>query len=162
MANIIKDGQIVADLWPTEVSEMTEMSEAAEAPASAAGQPLLLPLPRWLALRASLVGAQPPLGVSLAPDDDPALLADDLPRLALISVHFPLFTDGRGYSIGRLLRQRYGYRGELRACGDVLRDQIYFLQQCGFNAFALRADQDPDAALAALRDYSWSPLAGQR
>jgi uncharacterized protein (DUF934 family) len=69
-------------------------------------------------------------------------------------VSFPKFTDGRGFSTARLLRERYRYRGELRAVGDVLRDQLLFLARCGFDAFALRADQDPDAALAAFEDFT--------
>jgi uncharacterized protein (DUF934 family) len=69
-------------------------------------------------------------------------------------VRFASFTDGRGYSLARMLRERYGYRGELRAIGDVLRDQIYYLSRCGFDAFALRADQKPEQALAALDDFS--------
>ena len=75
-------------------------------------------------------------------------------RLALIAVDFPKFSDGRGYSIARLLRERYGFEGELRAIGDVLRDQLYYLRQCGFNAFAVRADRDVEAALRGLADFS--------
>ena len=87
-----------------------------------------------------------------------------LPWLAdipLIAIRFPVFTDGRGYSLARLLRTRHGYTGELRAVGDVLRDQLYFLQGCGFDAFQLRADQCPEEALAAFQDYSWAPLSGR-
>jgi uncharacterized protein (DUF934 family) len=69
-------------------------------------------------------------------------------------VNFPKFNDGRGFSIGRLLRERYGFRGELRAIGDVLRDQLFFLARCGFDAFALRDDQDVDEALGAFADFS--------
>jgi uncharacterized protein (DUF934 family) len=71
-------------------------------------------------------------------------------------VHFPTFTDGRGYSTARLLRERYGYRGELRAVGDVLRDQLFYLSRVGFDAFALRQDQDAEGALASLADFSES------
>ena len=73
----------------------------------------------------------------------------------------PACADGRGYSLARLLRTRHGYTGELRAVGDVLRDQLYFLQGCGFDAFQLRADQCPEEALAAFQDYSWAPLSGR-
>ena len=72
----------------------------------------------------------------------------------MIAVRFAGATDGRGYTLGRLLRERYGYRGELRAIGEVLRDQIYYLSRCGFDAYALRADQDPEQALSALDDFS--------
>ena len=149
MKRIIKDGQIVADAWRLLPAE-GDLGDLA-----AAGELLLLPLAHWLAL------AAPQHGVWLAPEDEFDALLPALPRIPLIAVHFPSFTDGRGYSLARLLRQRYGFSGELRAIGDVLRDQLYFLQQCGFNAFDLRADQPLDEALVALRDYSWTPLAGR-
>ena len=69
-------------------------------------------------------------------------------------MNFPKFGDGRGYSIARLLRERYGYTGELRAIGDVLRDHLQFMEQCGFDAFALREDQNIDEALRAFDDFS--------
>ena len=100
-------------------------------------------------------------GVWLGPDDDVAPLLPWLATLPLIAIRFPVFTDGRGYSLARLLRGRHGYAGELRAVGDVLRDQLYFLQRCGFDSFALRADQPPEEALAAFHDYSWAPLSAR-
>ena len=71
-------------------------------------------------------------------------------------MHFPAFTDGRGYSTARLLRQRYGFKGELRAFGDILHDQLYELGRCGFDSFALREDQDPVEALRAFDEFSES------
>jgi uncharacterized protein (DUF934 family) len=127
-------------------------------PDEAPRRPLILPLARWRALGPAL--RSPQWGVWLGPADDPELLLPDLPTLPLVAVHFPAFTDGRGYTIARLLRSRYCYRGELRAFGDVLRDQVYFLARCGFDALQLRADQSPEAALQALGDYSWEPLQG--
>jgi uncharacterized protein (DUF934 family) len=76
--------------------------------------------------------------VRLQPGDDPASLADRLDRVVRIDVHFPKFGEGRGYSIARLLRTRYGYRGELRAVGHITRDQLVFLERVGFDAFELR------------------------
>ena len=87
-------------------------------------------------------------------------LLDCFPRLELIAVNFARFSDGRGYSLARLLRGRYGYRGELRAVGDVLLDQLFYLMRVGFDAYALRDDQDPLAAGAALRTFSASYQAG--
>ena len=121
---------------------------------------LLLPLDEWRE-RASVWGARPGrLGILLAPSDDPAAIAADLGRFALVAVSFPAFTDGRGYSTARLLRERYGWRGELRAVGDVLRDQLFLLARCGFDTFALRDDQDPQAALAAFGDFDVSYQSG--
>ncbi|MFO1324234.1 MAG: DUF934 domain-containing protein [Burkholderiales bacterium] len=115
--------------------------------------PVIVPLALWTSARAALV-ARGDAGVWLAPADDPESLAADVRLLPVIAVDFPAFTDGRGYSIGRLLRERYGYSGELRAVGDVQRDQLYYLAQVGFNAFAVRDDRDADAALAGLTDFS--------
>ncbi len=96
----------------------------------------------------------PPDMAVLEAGDDPASLVDMLDGLTTIAVRFPAFGDGRGYSIGRLLRERYGYRGELRAIGAVARDHLYFMAQCGFDAFELRAGEDPKEALAAFDDFS--------
>lgn len=92
--------------------------------------------------------------IRLEPHDDPAAVAARLAAAARVDVHFPRFTDGRGYSIARLLRERFGYRGELRAVGDVRRDQLFYLSRVGFDAFLLPEGEDGEAALAALRDFS--------
>lgn len=156
MARIIKNGEIVADPWCL-------LAPGAEAlgTVTVIKPQLLLPLARWVQERELLEKAGYTVGVWLAPDDAPEALIPRLAQIPVIAIQFPSFTDGRGYSLARLLRQRYGFRGELRAFGDVLRDQIYFLHQCGFNAFCLRPDQDIEAAVAALEDYSWSPVAGR-
>ena len=90
----------------------------------------------------------------LEPADDPAAFAERFGAAARVEVNFPSFTDGRGYSTARLLRERFGYRGELRAVGDVQRDQLFNLARCGFDAFLLRKDEDAADALAALEDFS--------
>jgi uncharacterized protein (DUF934 family) len=90
----------------------------------------------------------------LEPSDDPAKHAHRLGAVKRVEVNFPSLTDGRGYSIARLLRERYGYVGELRAVGDVQRDQLFNLARCGFDAFLLRKDEDADGALAALEEFS--------
>ena len=96
----------------------------------------------------------PPDLVVLEPTDDPRSLAERLPGLKVIAVNFPKYGDGRGYSIGRLLRERYGYKGELRAIGVVARDHLQLMAQCGFDAFQLREGEDAQAALAAFGDIS--------
>ena len=92
----------------------------------------------------------------LEPADDPALFADRLGRAARVEVHFPKFGDGRGFSIGRLLRERYGYRGELRAVGHLTRDHLLYLERCGFDAFELREGEDAAEALAGFNVFSAS------
>lgn len=97
------------------------------------------------------------LGVWLDSFEEPETLVasvQDINGFAVIAIHFPKFIDGRGYSVGRLLRERYGYRNELRAIGDVLRDQLFYLKRCGFDAYHLRADRDMQSALAGLHDFS--------
>ena len=105
-------------------------------------------------MRCSASRSAAEIGVWLAPDSEPADIVADFDKIALIGVDFPVFRDGRGYSIGRLLRERYGYKGELRAIGDVLRDQMTFMFRCGFDAYALRADKDFDDALKAFDEFS--------
>jgi uncharacterized protein (DUF934 family) len=115
---------------------------------------VVVPLAVWLSERERLLARTGRLGVLLQPNDEPALIADDLAHLALIAVHFPVFTDGRGYSTARLLRERYGWRGELRAVGDVQCDQLFYLARVGFDAFELRRGEDAATAAAAFDDFS--------
>jgi len=154
MNTLIRNGQIADDGW-----QWIDAGEADLSVRLAAGGRFVLPLAAWLAHRASLDPAC--AGVWLGPDDEPEAVLPWLADIPLIAIRFPVFTDGRGYSLARLLRSRHGYTGELRAVGDVLRDQLYFLQRCGFDAFQLRADQSPEEALAAFQDYSWAPLGGR-
>jgi uncharacterized protein (DUF934 family) len=96
----------------------------------------------------------------LEPEDNPASFSLD--GVARVEVHFPKFGDGRGFSIARLLRERLGYRGELRAVGHITRDLLLFLERCGFDAFELRDGDDPHEALASLDDFSHSYQRGYR
>jgi uncharacterized protein (DUF934 family) len=103
---------------------------------------------------AAFLGDPDTRAVRLAPADDPAELAPHLGRLALVAVEFPVFGDGRGYSIAALLRRRLGFSGELRAVGDVLVDQLFALKRVGFSSFVLRDDQDRARAVRALATFS--------
>jgi len=116
--------------------------------------PVLVPLAFWMTHRDELAARRQPIGVWLAPDDDPAAIADDLDRFSVVAVHFPKVGDGRGYSTAVLLRTRYGYRGELRAFGDLGRDQLFFLARCGFDSFKLAPHHDPEGALASFTDFT--------
>lgn len=111
-------------------------------------QRVFTPLSEWLAAPAGK-GA-----VLLAATDDPALLLGKLDGVDAIAVDFPKFNDGRGLSIARILRGRVGWRGELRAVGEVARDQLFYMARCGFDVFDLRADQDAEACLAAFAEIS--------
>ena len=92
--------------------------------------------------------------IRLEPARRSGAVAGELGRAARVEVNFPKFGDGRGYSIARLLRERYGYRGELRAVGHITRDLLFYLESCGFDAFELRAGEDPHEALASFEDFS--------
>lgn len=115
---------------------------------------VIVPLSAWRSDAIALRQRGARTGVWLGPADEPADLAAAGTFPVLVAVHFPSFTDGRGYSTARLLRERYEYRSELRALGDILRDQLYELARCGFDAFVLREDQDAQAALHAFGDFS--------
>ncbi|MFC5472540.1 DUF934 domain-containing protein [Paraherbaspirillum soli] len=147
--NIIKNRAVVADDWT--VLRLNE-GESADSVAIPAGK-VILPFSVWQAQRATLQG-RAPLGVWLASDAQADVLKDDLAQFDLIAINFPIFTDGRGYSIAYNLRTRLGYNGELRAIGDVLRDQLFYMQRVGFNAFAVRADKNIHDALKGLTDFS--------
>ena len=145
MPRLIRHRAIVEDRW-TLLRDATSLAEVPCAPA-------IIPLALWLA-RPDVLPARGDIGVWLRPDDDPDLLAPDCPALPLIAVDFPQFTDGRGYSIARILRERHGFAGELRAFGDIGRDQLFYLRRVGFDAFRLADHRDPQAALASFGDFS--------
>jgi len=147
MPRLIRDRAIVED-----ASTLLRDATTTLADVPSAGR-VIVPLALWIAHRDALI-ARGDVGVWLAPADDPDALRADIAALPVIAVDFPQFTDGRGYSTGRLLREKYRFAGELRAVGDVLRDQLYYLSACGFNAFALRDDRDLEAALKGFADFS--------
>ena len=120
------------------------------APTPAAG--LLLTLAQWQAVRQHWPDALP-AGVGLANTDDVAVLAPDLPRLALVSLDFPKWTDGRAYSQARLLRGRHRFGGHLRAQGDVVVDMAPLLSRTGFSSARLRAGQSLQVAQRSLRAF---------
>lgn len=149
MRNIIKNKEVVADDWT--ILRLAE-NETPDSVAVRAGK-VVVPLQVWLTQRAALEG-RADLGVWIASSERPEDLKDDLVRFSLIAVDFPKFADGRGYSIAYNLRARLGFTGELRAIGDVLRDQLFYMQRVGFNAFAVREDKDINDALKGLTDFS--------
>jgi uncharacterized protein (DUF934 family) len=142
---VIKDRKIVDDTWEI-------LPPEAEIPASG---DLIVSLDRWNALQESPPAAerQGRLGVLLKSDELPEQIRA-LERAPLVAIEFPKFVDGRGYSSARLLRDRLGYKGELRAVGDVLRDQLFYMHRVGVDSFALKAGKDIEGALSAFDDFS--------
>ena len=149
MPEIIREGAVVADDW--EVLRLAPEAPLAEAEIPAGR--VVVPLAVWLERSVELL-TRGDIGVWLSGADDPTQMVPWLPQLPLVAVDFPKFTDGRGYSVAYLLRSRFGYRGELRAIGDVLPDQLFFMRRVGFDSFAVRADKDIGKALRSLQPFS--------
>ncbi len=144
---LLRDGAIVVDEW------RTAGDGAAGAAALADDGALLLALQEFRAERERWLARAGPLGVILAPADDERELVPDLSRLALVAVEFTTVSEGRGYTQGRLLRERWGFAGELRARGAIHRDHVFLLARCGFNSFEL-PESEFEGAAAALRTFS--------
>ncbi len=143
MATLIRHRAVATDTWrPLDDGALPAHGD------------VIVPLAVWLTERERLLARAGRVGVMLQANDDPAVIAADLDRFGVVAIHFPSFTDGRGYSTARLLRERLGWRGELRAVGDVQRDQLFHLARVGFDAFVLKDDANADEAIAAFRDFS--------
>jgi uncharacterized protein (DUF934 family) len=137
MPRLIRDGAITEDTWsPLDIDSSAPVS----------GQ--VCSLEQWLQL-ANKNGS----AVQLEPGDEVSALLGDLDRIALIQVNFPAFTDGRGFSYARELRER-GFEGEIRAVGNFIRDQLTYLVRVGFNAFQLADESGLEASLASLKDFN--------
>ncbi|EKM96806.1 DUF934 domain-containing protein [Pseudomonas stutzeri] len=147
MQRIIKNEQIIDETWHLLPKEETldGLSNCDD---------VIVPLHLWIDHAHALKARDGGLGIWLDSNEQVEEIADDLEHFQVIALNFPKFTDGRHYSSARLLRERYGYKGEIRAIGDVLRDQLFYMRRCGFDAFAIRADRDPEDALQSLKDFS--------
>lgn len=147
MQRIIKNDQVIDETWhllPKDVT-LEGLSNSDD---------LIVPLALWRDHAHALKARDGGLGVWLDSDEEVEEIADDLQYFQVVALNFPVFTDGRHFSSARLLRERYGYKGEVRAIGDVLRDQLFFMKRCGFDAYAIRPDRDPYDALQSLNDFS--------
>ena len=147
MQRLIKNGAVVNDSWHV-------LDKDATLDGLPNSDSVIVPLALWLEHSHALKARDGGLGVWLDSDEEVESIADDLSQFQVVALNFPVFSDGRNYSNARLLRDRYQYQGEVRAIGDVLRDQLFFMQRCGFDAFALRADRNADEALESLKDFS--------
>jgi len=140
---LLKDGRLADDPW-IEVGGDEALPDDGQ---------LIVTLARWRESRDKLVKRNQPVGVRLRSDEFPDEIAGDLEHFAVIALEFPTFRDGRAYSHARKLRERLGYAGELRAVGNVLRDQWVFMRRCGFDAFEVRGGKEAEAA--------WQEAAGE-
>lgn len=143
---VIKAGKVLEDNWQRIASpEQEQVLEDGD---------WIVPLDYWLVNRERLRDRKGKVAVCLNGDDNLEDLSDSLGQLELVALEFPKFTDGRSYSHARILRERHRYRGELRAVGDVLRDQLFFMQRCGIDAFQVREDKDAEDAVKGLSDFT--------
>jgi uncharacterized protein (DUF934 family) len=141
---LVKNNELAED-------EFTQVPEGGEVPAAGA---VLVGLDTWQTQREALLQRGSALGVRLRSDQSPEVIAEDLPHLQLVALEFPAFRDGRAYSYARILRERYGFTGEVRAIGDVLMEQLHFMLRTGFDAFEING-KDPLAEFrTAMRDFS--------
>jgi len=118
------------------------------------GGDVTVSIERWRGEAEALRARSGRVGVRVPGDADPDEIGPLLEGVSLVTVAFPKFTDGRGYTVARVLRERHGYAGGLRAVGHVLRDQLFYLARCGFDAFELAEGKDAGDALAAFGDFS--------
>lgn len=149
MPTLIRNGQVTADTWqPASMDAGLDYVLGAES-----GPQVIVPLAMWLAEKETFRASGKAIGVCLDSADDPYALKDDVATLPLIALNFPVFRDGRAYSAAAILRGRLGYKGELRAVGDVLRDQLFYMKRCGFDSFNLADGVKVEDALAAFSDF---------
>jgi len=150
MPTLIKDGQVIEDLW-----EKVSMESGLDyVTGTDSTQHVIVPLAMWAAEKDTLLASGKAIGVCLDSEDDPYELAGDVDKLALVGLYFPVFRDGRPFSSAAIIRNRLGFKGELRARGDVLRDQLFYMRQCGIDSFELPDTVDVDEALAAFNDFA--------
>jgi uncharacterized protein (DUF934 family) len=151
---LLKDGALVIDDW-------TPLADEADA---RPGDKVIVTLDQWRERRERLRGHNGRLGLRLKSDQSPAQIADDLALFDLIALEFPRFGDGRAYSYARLLRERYGFTGELRAVGNVLRDQFPLMLRCGFDAFEVKDGKAVEAWHEATSEiaFTYQPTGRQR
>jgi uncharacterized protein (DUF934 family) len=141
---LIKNGQLVEDRY-VRVLDDAPLAD---------GVPVIVPAARFLADAEDILRREMPTGVLWPNNRRIAELAPFVDRLALIVLAFPVFKDGRAYSQARQLRERYAFRGELRATGQILRDQFLFMIRAGFDALEVVKNSDADAYAAVLKRYS--------
>ena len=151
MGKLIKDGEIVKDYW-TVLYDINDV----ETQNTKDKKNIIVPLQSWNRFHNELKTSTNQVAVWLDSNEFTNQIIGDVNEIPLIALNFPVFTDGRSYSNARELRLELHYSGEIRAIGDVLRDQIFYMSRCGFNSFLIREDQDSTSCLKALNDFQTS------
>ena len=151
MGRLIKDGEIVKDYW-TVLYDINDV----ETQNTKDKKNIIVPLQSWNRFHNELKTSTNQVAVWLDSNEFTNQIIGDVNEIPLIALNFPVITDGRSYSNARELRLELHYSGEIRAIGDVLRDQIFYMSRCGFNSFLIREDQDSASCLKALNDFQSS------
>ena len=151
MPTLIKDGQVVDNPWSL-LAKDVDLSTALSDQSSH----IIVPFALWQEYKDSLMESGKAVAVWVDSDDDPYELANDVIDLPLICLNFPVFRDGRAFSAAAILRERLNYQGEIRAIGDVLRDQLFYMKKCGINSFDLADAVKVEEALAGFNEFSTS------
>lgn len=144
--SIIDNGQVVANQWTIVGGDHDDWTQ----------NHIIVPYALWKANHSALADkvAQGKIGLLLAGEHDLLAENEGVTDFAIIAIDFPGFMDGRGFSVGRLLRERYLFTGDLRATGGIIRDQLCYLRRCGFSSFDLSEDIDVESAAQSLNDFT--------
>ncbi len=146
MGNFIKNRKVADDTF----TPYTGLEDVDNLPSG----DIYVPFEEWKSKREELLKRNGRLGVILTNTDDLSELTADLDRLDLIVLEFPKMADGRAFTQARLLRDRFGFKNEIRATGDVQQDQVFYMQRCGFDAFEIRDDQNLETVLKAFDEMT--------
>ncbi len=138
---LIRNGQLVDDVY----------TDARDLDLIPADRPVIVSLQQWQTHRDVLLAGERQLGIRLQSDQSPSLVAGDLKHFTVVALEFPKFRDGRAYTHARMLSERFAFGGEVRAVGDVLQEQLDYMQRCGFDAFEIVAS-DPIGTWQAVRN----------
>ena len=151
MQKIIKDRQIIDSHWNYVLPESLSQ-ENLQLPDG----DIVISVSDWQTFRDQCLTHPGKLGLILRSNEEPLCIQNDLKHFEMIAIDFPVFGDGRGYSSAREVRTKYEYKGEIRATGDVLRDQLHLMERCGFNAFEVRKDRDLEEAMSGFSDFTFN------
>ena len=151
MQNLIKNGEVINNDW-----RILEKSSELDALNTSTKKSVIVPLNFWKLYRSEAEAYSGNIAIWLDSDELISDIKNQIGEFSVIALNFPVFSDGRSYTNARELRQSLNFEGEIRAIGDVLRDQIFYMSRCGFDSFLLRQDQDPRACIDALQDFQES------
>jgi len=148
---LLSNGAVVYDTWQI-IDDTVSIEKTSELPVGK----VIVSIAHWNRFKETLLKRGPEkLGLILQPNESPAMIANELEFISVMALNFPVFTDGRGYSHARELREHFNFSGEIRAVGDVLIDQLYAMRRCGFDAFIMRKSDDVDLAHSYLSTFSF-------